>query len=410
MGHTLNNLEEQAARVKASSRLLSQAGTQQRNAVLAAIADKLEANVDLILTANAKDLAASAKSYMLDRLTLSEQRILDMAAATRQLIELPDPIGQIIKGWERPNGLIINQKRVPIGTIGIIYEARPNVTVDAAALCIKSGNSVLLRGGSEAFHSNLILCQLMQEALESVGLPKYSLDLVANTSREAATEMMKLNDFLDLLIPRGGAGLIKSVVQNATVPVIETGSGICHTYVDASADLEMALKILINAKCQRPSVCNSCETLIVHEAVAPEFLPRLLDKGIELRGDKKAQQIIDCEVATDEDFATEYNDLILNIKVVTSLDEAIAHINHFSSHHSETIVTSDYANSQKFLAEVDSAAVYINASTRFTDGFEFGFGAEIGISTQKLHARGPMGLEALTTTKYQIFGSGQIRE
>lgn len=405
----MTNLEEQAARVKKAQVFLSQAGIFQRNKALLAIADKLEANIDFILAANAEDLASSTKSNMQDRLRLTEEGIKGIAEATRQVAELPDPIGEIVKGWQRPNGLIITQKRVPIGTIGIIYEARPNVTIDAAILCLKSGNSVLLRGGSDAIHSNLALCAIMQVAIESVGLPKYSVDVVIDTSRETEIEMMQLNDYIDLLIPRGGASLIKSVVQNATIPVIETGSGVCHVYVDASADLDMAFNILLNAKCQRPSVCNSCETLVVHKSVAEEFLPRLLDQGIELRGDEGTQAIIHCIPATEEDFLTEYNDLILNIKLVDDLDEAIVHINHFGTHHSEAIITADYANSQKFLAQVDSAAVYVNASTRFTDGFEFGFGAEIGISTQKLHARGPMGLEALTTTKYQILGSGQIR-
>lgn len=384
----------------------------QRNAALLAIADSLEANLESILNANAKDLTASKKPAMRDRLLLNEQRILDMAQAARKLTALPDILGNVDQMWQRPNGLKIGQQRVPLGLVGIIYEARPNVTVDAAVLCLKSGNACLLRGGSDALHSNFELARLMKQALQTAGLPEACVEVVADPSRETATQMMKLNTYLDVLIPRGGAGLIETVVENSTIPVIETGSGNCHVYIDEFADLEMGLDVLWNAKTQRPSVCNACESLVVHEKVSKDFLQMLAQKNstVELRGDERTQAIIDCTPATEEDFYTEYNDLILSIKIVNSIEEAIDHINTHSTKHSESIITKDYANSQKFLQEISSAAVYINASTRFTDGFEFGFGAEIGISTQKLHARGPMGLSALTTTQYIIYGNGQIRQ
>lgn len=406
------SIVEQAKAAKKASTILANTSITQRNAALLAIADSLEANLESILAANAKDMAASKKTAMRDRLMLNEQRILDMAQAARKLTALPDILGNVDQMWQRPNGLKIGQQRVPLGLVGIIYEARPNVTVDAAVLCLKSGNACLLRGGSDALHSNLELARLMKQALQTAGLPEACVEVVADPSRETATQMMKLNTYLDVLIPRGGAGLIKTVVENSTVPVIETGSGNCHVYIDEFADLEMGLDVLWNAKTQRPSVCNACESLVVHEKVAKDFLQMLAQKNstVELRGDERTQSIIDCTPATEEDFYTEYNDLILSIKIVDSIEEAIEHINTHSTKHSESIITKDYANSQKFLQEISSAAVYINASTRFTDGFEFGFGAEIGISTQKLHARGPMGLSALTTTKYIIYGNGQIRQ
>lgn len=408
--HTL--IVEQAKAAKKASDQLANAGIEQRNAALFAIAEVLEKNIDSIVSANAKDLAKAANNPMLDRLILNEERIIAIADATRKIIDLPDILGNIDKMWQRPNGLKIGQQRVPLGLVGIIYEARPNVTIDAAVLCIKSGNACLLRGGSDAIYSNLELVRLMRLALKSVGLPAEAIEIISDPSRESATQMMQLNQYLDVLIPRGGAGLIKSVVQNATVPVIETGSGNCHIYIDEYADLEMGLDILFNAKTQRPSVCNACESLVVHSKVANEFLTQLAEQntGIELRGDERTQAIIPCTPATDEDFYEEYNDLILSIKIVDGLDEAIDHINEHSTKHSESIVTKDYKNSQKFLQRINSAVVYINASTRFTDGYEFGFGAEIGISTQKLHARGPMGIEALTTTKYIVYGNGQIRK
>lgn len=376
-----------------------------RNAGLNAIADCLETGVDSILKANAVDLekakAAGMAGSMLDRLVLNKERIHSIASAVRDIVKLPDVLGDV-ESWERPNGLVIGRKRVPLGLIGIIYESRPNVTVDAAALCIKSGNACLLRGGSEAIATNLELVRIMKDAIAKVGVSKNAIEIVEDTSRETVTELMKLNQYIDVLIPRGGAGLIKSVTQNATIPVIETGTGNCHVYIDEFADLKMGLEILINAKCQRPSVCNACETLLVHEKVAKAFMPaakkELVKRGVDFRDN-----------ATEEDYYKEYNDLIIAVRVVKSLDEAIAHINKYGSKHSDCIVTNDYASSQKFLKMVDAAAVYVNASTRFTDGFEFGFGAEIGISTQKLHARGPMGLRELTTVKYIIQGNGQIR-
>lgn len=408
----LISIAEQAKNAKTASDILANSSIEQRNSALFAIAEMLENNMDSILEENKKDLDRAQNSPMLDRLMLDEARILAIADAARKITTLPDILGTVDRMWQRPNGLKIGQQRVPLGLVGIIYEARPNVTIDAAVLCIKSGNACLLRGGSDALHSNLELVRLMKLALQKVGLPDQAVEIIADPSRESAMKMMKLNQYLDVLIPRGGSGLIKSVVENSTVPVIETGSGNCHTYIDEFADLEMGLNILLNAKTQRPSVCNACESLVVHAKVAADFLPMLEKKSghLELRGDERTQKLISCLPATEKDFYTEYNDMILSIKIVDSLDEAISHINEHSTKHSETIVTKDYNNSQKFLQRINSAAVYVNASTRFTDGFEFGFGAEIGISTQKLHARGPMGLSALTTTKYIIYGNGQIRE
>lgn len=397
---------------------MARASTQLKNDALRAMASALIERRGYILEANQQDLRLARERKMskalLDRLLLNEGRIEAMAEGLREVAELPDPVGEVIHGWKRPNGLEIRKVRVPIGVIGIIYEARPNVTVDAAALCIKAGNVVLLRGGSEAIESNKALTHVIATAATQAGLPEGAIQLVENTDRAAAVAMMKASGLLDLLIPRGGAGLIQTVVQNATVPVIETGVGNCHLYVDASADLKMAAELTMNAKTQRPSVCNAIETLLVHEAVAAEFLPeiarRLREAGVEIRGCERTRQWVpDAVPATEEDWYTEYLDLILAVKVVGSLEEAIAHINHYGSRHSEAIVTRDLESARRFAEEVDAAALYVNASTRFTDGFEFGFGAEIGISTQKLHARGPMGLEELTTYKYVVWGDGQIR-
>lgn len=352
---------------------------------------------------------------MLDRLSLNEDRIKGMADGLRDVINLNDPVGEVLGMWNRPNGLQIGQKRVPIGVIGIIYEARPNVTCDAAGLCLKTGNAVILRGGKEAINSNIAIIETLREGLKEANIPEDAVQLIYDTRREIATEMMRLNEYIDVLIPRGGAGLIKAVVQNATVPVIETGTGNCHIYIDSECDIDMAKDIVVNAKTSRPSVCNAAESLVIHEAIANEALPvianALKEKGVILKGDKKSTEIVDyIEEATEEDYYTEFLDYIMSVKIVKDIDEAISHINKHNTGHSEAIVTKNYDSSQKFLQRVDAAAVYVNASTRFTDGAEFGFGAEIGISTQKLHARGPMGLKELTTTKYIIFGNGQIRE
>ena len=410
-------IREQAELAKEASYVLSAAGTDIKNAALIKIAEKLIENTDKILLENQKDIDCAVeneiKPAMVDRLKLTKERILGISEGVMQVVSLNDPIGEVLNMTERPNGLIIGKKRVPLGLIGTIFESRPNVCVDVAALTLKTGNASLLRGGKEAINSNIILTEIMRDAIEEAGLPKSCVELIKDTDRETAKEMMRLNGIVDVLIPRGGAGLIKTVVENATVPVIETGTGNCHVYVDASADLKMALDILINAKVQRPSVCNACETLLVSEKVANEFLPMaktaLSENKVELRGCEKTKKIIDVNPAMEEDFYTEYNDLIISIKVVKDIYEAISHINKYNTKHSESIITKDYENSQKFLKMVDAAAVYVNASTRFTDGFEFGFGAEIGISTQKIHARGPMGLNELTTIKYIIYGNGQIR-
>ncbi len=414
----MTTLDTLGRKAKAAQPQLAVAGTQKKNEALLAIAQALESRQEEILEANLRDINHGRQMGMapglLDRLTLTPARIASMAEGVRQIVRLEDPIGRMDGATTRPNGLQIGKMRVPMGVIGIIYEARPNVTVDAAALCLKTGNAVILRGGKEAASSNMFLTDLMREAVESTGLPADSIQLVTDTARETAVAMMKLK-YLDVLIPRGGAGLIRTVVENATVPVIETGVGNCHIYIDRSADVDMGVAILVNAKTQRPSVCNAAESLLVHADVAEAFLPaaaqQLWERGVKLRGCEATRRILGSRVepATEEDYGTEYLDLILSIRVVPSLDEAIAHINRYSSHHSEAIITQDYHSSQRFLKEIDSAAVYVNASTRFTDGFEFGFGAEIGISTQKLHARGPMGLEALTSFKYVIYGDGQIR-
>lgn len=403
---------------KDASYTLASLSTDIKNTALLAMADALCNKSQFIIEENAADMQCGKENGMkqglLDRLMLDKARIEAMAEGLRQIAALPDPIGEMLSQTKRPNGLKIGKVRVPLGVIGIIYEARPNVTADAAGLCIKSGNAVILRGGKEAISSNRAIVKVMQEAGYAAGLPDGSINLVEDTTRESASALMKLNQYLDVIIPRGGAGLIKAVVENATVPAIETGTGNCHVYVDASADLEMAKAIVINAKTQRPSVCNSEEKLLVHRNVADEFLPMILpalaEKGVEIIGDEYVCRAYpNAVLATEDDWGTEYLDLKIGVKIVDSTDEAIAHINKYNSRHSEAIVTSDYTASQKFLDEVDAAAVYVNASTRFTDGFEFGFGAEIGISTQKIHARGPMGLTALTSSKYVIMGSGQIR-
>lgn len=403
---------------KEVSFILGNLSTGEKNKGLEKMADFLVNNKDEIIKANKIDLKIAIEKgtskSMLDRLTLNEDRIEGMANGLIQVANLPDPVGEVLGMWTRPNGLQIGQKRVPLGVIGIIYEARPNVTSDAAGLCFKAGNAVILRGGSEAINSNKAIVKILRAGLKSVNLPEDSIQLIEDTSREVATEMMKLKDYIDVLIPRGGAGLIQAVVKNATVPVIETGTGNCHIYVDEYADLKMAKDIVLNAKTSRPSVCNAAEKLLVHENIAKEFMPIILkalkEKDVEVRGDESSI-LYDSSIikAKDEEWYNEYLDYIIGVKIVKSIDEAINIINHFGSGHSEAIVTNDYANSQKFMQKVDAAAVYVNASTRFTDGEEFGFGAEIGISTQKLHARGPMGLKELTTIKYIIYGNGQIR-
>lgn len=413
-----NELILKGQRARAAASKLANLGTDIKNKALCAIADGLVRDYSFILDENSKDIEKAKENgippAMLDRLSLNKSRIEQMADGIRQIAALSDPVGEVIGMVKRPNGLLIGKKRVPLGVIGIIYESRPNVTADAAALCIKAGNSVILRGGSEAINSNIAITRIMQKEGEAAGLPEGAVELIESTDRETAAGLMRLNEYIDVLIPRGGAGLIKAVVNNATVPVIETGTGNCHVYVEKSADLEMAKNITINAKTSRPSVCNAAETLLVDRAIAKDFLPLVLpglkNKGVEIRGSKDVELIYpDINPASEQDWATEYNDYILAVKVVENIDEAISHITKYGTRHSEAIVTSDYNASQKFLDEVDAAAVYVNASTRFTDGFEFGFGAEIGISTQKMHARGPMGLNELTTIKYIIYGNGQIR-
>lgn len=397
---------------------LSVMDTKLKNRLLNEMAAEIESHSAVILEKNQKDLLAAAEhgivEPMLDRLRLTPERIKEMAEGMRHVATLPDPIGGVDKMWKNEDGLLIGKQRVPLGVIGIIYESRPNVTTDAASLCFKTGNAVILRGGKEAFHSNKILVTLLQQALQKNGLSPYAIQFVEDTSRETAQQLMKLTDYLDVLIPRGGAGLIRTVLATATVPVIETGTGNCHIYIDKEAQLTMATEIIINAKCQRPSVCNSAETLLIHKDVAAEFLPvieeALTPYNVELRADERAKAIFtDSIAAVETDWSTEFNDFILAVKVVDSLDEAIHHINRYNTKHSESIISDNYFATQQFLQQVDAAAVYANASTRFTDGFAFGFGAEIGISTQKLHARGPMGLEELTSTKYIIYGDGQVR-
>lgn len=414
----MSELIEKCELARNASFALARVNTITKNNALSAIADALISNADKIIEANKLDLSNAENNgmakAMLDRLTLTKERITDIAEGVRQVAALNDPIGEVINMQKRPNGLLIGKKRVPLGVIAIIYEARPNVTADAAALCLKTSNACILRGGSEAINSNTAIMKIMQNAAYSAGMPEGTLNIIEDTSRETATRLMKMNGYIDVLIPRGGKGLIKSVVENATVPVIETAAGNCHVYVDGDADLDMARDIVINAKVQRPSVCNAAETLLIDKKIADKFVPvifkALKEKNVEIRADKQAKNIFpDVLDVTDEDYYTEYNDYIIAVKIVDGIDEAIEHINKYNTKHSEAIVTNNYEKSQQFLNEVDAAAVYVNASTRFTDGFEFGFGAEIGISTQKMHARGPMGLEALTSVKYIIYGSGQVR-
>lgn len=411
-------LIEKATVAKDAARKLAYTDTVVKNSALNNMADALLANKEAIKEANSIDIKNGEEKglskSLLDRLHLNDARIEDMAKGLREVASLDDPIGESLRMWKTTNNLQISQVRVPLGVIGMIYEARPNVTVDAAALCLKSGNACILRGGSEAINSNKTIASVIANAAEEAGLPKGSITLIDITSREAATAMMKLNGYIDVLIPRGGAGLIKSVVENSSVPVIETGVGNCHVFVDESAKLDDAKNIIINAKTQRPGVCNAIETILIHKNIADKFLPDLAkdlkELGVELRGCEETKKIVDCSVATENDYSIEFLDLILAVKVVKDVDEAIDHIYKYGTKHSEAIITENYTNSQKFLSEVDAAAVYVNASTRFTDGSQFGFGAEIGISTQKLHSRGPMGLKELTSTKYIIYGSGQIRK
>lgn len=412
------SLNEMGKNAKAAARTLAVAG-EKKNDALKAIAKALTDNADKIIAANKIDIENGIKnnltSALLDRLKLDEKRIKGIADGVLEVAALPDPVGTVISGSTRPNGLKITKIRVPIGVIGIIYEARPNVTADAAVLCLKSGNAVILRGGKEAINSNKCIADIMRDAIESTGLDKNSVQLIEDTSRQSSVELMCLTEYLDVLIPRGGKGLIRAVVENAKVPVIETGAGNCHVYVDESADIDMAANIIFNAKTSRPSVCNAIETILVHEKIAEKALPvikaRLDEKNVELRGCEKTRAILgDCVVpAIESDWETEYGDYILAVKVVPSFEDAVAHITKYSSGHSECIVTSDYKKAQRFKDEIDAAAVYVNASTRFTDGGMFGLGAEIGISTQKLHARGPMGLNELTSMKFIIEGDGQIR-
>lgn len=409
-----------AARARQASRLMGSLSGSVKNQALLVMAEELTDRADEIIEANKIDMNKGRENglpaALLDRLLLTESRIDEMAQGLKAIAMLPDPVGEIISMWKRPNGLQIGKMRVPIGVIGIIYEARPNVTVDAAGLCLKTGNSVVLRGGSEAIYSNKAITRIISEAAVKAGVPEGAIQLIETTDREAVNILLKLNEYLDILIPRGGAGLIQTVVKNATVPVIETGVGNCHVYVDNEADLAMARRIVINAKTQRPGVCNAMETLLVHKDVAADLLPVLLttlkdDYGVEIRGCPATRQLVDwVKEASEEDYYTEFLDLILAVKVVDGIEEAMDHIYQYGTKHSEAIITTDYNKARRFMNEVDAAAVYVNASTRFTDGFQFGFGAEIGISTQKLHARGPMGLTELTTVKYVVFGEGQIRK
>ncbi|BBB89737.1 MAG TPA: glutamate-5-semialdehyde dehydrogenase [Methylomusa anaerophila] len=414
----LAELAHKGITAKAAARRLATVPTSVKNKALNNMADALERENSCIIAANAEDVARGKKNSLpnslIDRLMLNDARIKDMAEGLRQISRLPDPIGETIAGWQRPNGLKINKIRVPLGVIGIIYEARPNVTVDAAGLCLKAGNAVILRGGSEAIVSNTAITQVIADAAKAADIPEGAIQLVATTDRQAVNAMLRLNQYLDVIIPRGGAGLIKTVVENSSVPVIETGTGVCHTFIDGTADLDIAQEVAFNAKVSRPGVCNAMETLLVHKDVAAQFLPSMLERyhqaGVELRGCPAAIGYHpSVKTATEEDWATEYLDFILAVKVVNSLDDALEHISAYGTRHSEAIITRDYNSAKRFQNEVDAAAVYVNASTRFTDGFEFGFGAEIGISTQKLHARGPMGLPELTSIKYIIDGNGQIR-
>lgn len=414
----MDELAKMGKTAREAAFFLGSVSSEMKDRLLNEVAGELVNNQDMILKANKTDMDQAGKNGLsgaiLDRLLLNETRISGMSEGLREIALLEDPVGEVLEMKKRPNGLLIGKKRVPLGVIGIIYESRPNVTADVFGLCIKTGNASLLRGGKEAIHTNKAIATLIKQVISRLGFPEGTFQLVEDTSRETATKMMRLNDYLDILIPRGGAGLIQSVVQNSTVPVIETGTGNCHIYIDSFADLEMAVNITVNAKTQRPGVCNAAETVLVHESVAAEVIPiltkELQEKGVEIRGDEAVKNLVPgVKRASEEDWDTEYLDLIITAGVVGSLEDAISHINQHGSGHSECIVTENYTHAQQFLSDVDAAAVYVNASTRFTDGFEFGYGAEIGISTQKLHARGPMGLKELTTTKYIIYGNGQIR-
>ena len=414
----MENLILMGENAKKATYDLSIISTKTKNNALALMAKELLDSKEEIIRANKIDMQKAknknVSEALLDRLYLNDKRVEDMATGLLEIVKLPDPVGEIISMWKRPNNLQIGQKRVPIGVIGIIYESRPNVTCDAAGLCLKSGNATILRGGSDAINSNKAIVKALRNGIEKSGLPKDAIQLVSDTDREVAQKMMRLNEYIDVLIPRGGENLIKSVVKNATIPVIETGTGNCHIYVDESADFNMAIDIVLNAKTQRPGVCNAAEKLLIHENISKEFLPKVVktlrEKNVEIRGDEKSKEVVDDIIlAKDEEWDKEYLDYIIAVKIVENVDEAIKHINNHGTKHSEAIITESYKNSQKFLERVDAAAVYVNASTRFTDGSEFGFGAEIGISTQKLHARGPMGLKELTSTKYIIYGNGQIR-
>ena len=437
------DLKEIGKQAKAARYILAGLDTDTKNKALFTAAECLEADAADILAENAKDLEAGRSRSMpeglLDRLSLTQKRISDMAEGLRQVAALPDPVGEILDTFTRPNGLVISKRRVPLGVIGIIYESRPNVTADAFGLCFKAGNAVILKGGSDAIFSNLAIEKSLHRALAQCNIPETAVQLIPSTDRAVTQEMMRLNEFIDVLIPRGGAGLIKMVVENSTVPVIETGTGNCHIYVDADADFDMAIRIILNAKTQRVGVCNACESLVIHESICDSFLPKLYqalrekdveihaddrafleidgcvpatalsEKSVEIRGDEKIGEVINCVPVTEEDYGTEYLALKLSVKTVSSLEEAIGHINRYNTGHSEAIITNNEAHARTFLDQVDAACVYVNASTRFTDGFEFGFGAEIGISTQMLHARGPMGLKELTSYKYTIRGNGQTR-
>lgn len=414
----MESLEILGKKAKDAAFFLANTGSKQKNEAIENIAKELVSKKDIILNANKEDLKNAEEKgmrpAMLDRLKLTESRIADIADGVLKVAALPDPVGEVVSMVKRPNGLVIGKKRVPLGTIGIIFESRPNVTADAAVLCLKSGNSCILRGGSEAINTNIAISDIMRDAIEAAGIKKDAITLIKDTKRETATAFMKLSGYLDVLIPRGGAGLIKAVVENATVPVIETAAGNCHIYVDSFANEDMAEKIILNAKTQRPSVCNAAESLLVHRDIAESFVPRIVssltENGVEVRGCENTRLLCpDVVSAKESDWGEEYNDLIVSLKIIDNIGDAISHINKYNTKHSEAIITSSYENSQRFLQEVDAAAVYVNASTRFTDGFEFGFGAEIGISTQKMHARGPMGLSELTSFKYIIYGNGQIR-
>lgn len=414
----MKHLEELGKRAMTAKYVLQALSTEQKNAALRAVAKAFLARKQEMLSANEKDLKIGEENGMhpglLDRLRLTEERIGGMADGLMEITELSDPVGEVLERFDRPNGLRITKLRVPFGVIGIIYESRPNVTADAFGLCFKTGNAVILKGGKDAIHSNIAISGIIRETLEQEGILKDAVQLITDTDRQTTNEFMRMNRYVDVLIPRGGAGLIRAVVENSTIPVIETGTGNCHIYIDEDADIAKAIPIIINAKTQRIGVCNSCESLVIHEKIADRFLPALgealREKKVEMRGDEQVRRLLpDCHIATEEDYGTEYLDYIISMKTVSSLEEAIAHINRYTTRHSDAILTENEDHARLFLQGIDSACVYVNASTRFTDGFEFGFGAEIGISTQKLHARGPMGLKELTTYKYTIIGNGQTR-